>query len=67
MIIASVVIVRSFNTSDDAHLFHSANTIAVCSVFNIMLRILLFYQKENVDHESSGFRKLVVKNRFVEK
>ena len=34
--------------SYDAHLSLFANTIAVCPIFKIMLRILVFYQKQNV-------------------
>ena len=32
----------------DAQLFHCAYKIVVCSVFNIILRVLVFYQKQNV-------------------
>ena len=55
------------------------STIVAVLVFNTVLRILQFYQpkKKNTtvsvcyqirqyDHESSGFRKLVKKNEYVE-
>ena len=32
----------------NARLYYCAYAIAVCSVFNIMLRVLVFYQKQNV-------------------
>ena len=41
--ITSVIII-CFMTSYDAHLSHCAYTIVICSVFNIMLRVLQFYQ-----------------------
>ena len=43
-----MVIIWYFITSCDGHLSHCAYTIAVCSVFNIMLQVFVFYQKQNV-------------------
>ena len=39
---------QCFITSCDATLSNCAYTVVVCSVFNIMLRALVFYQKQNV-------------------
>ena len=50
-----------FITSYDAHLSHCGYTIIVCSVFNIILPVLVFYQNRMYDHSischhvSSGF------------
>ena len=63
----SVVIIGCFITSYDAHLFHCAYKNVVCTVFNIMLRVLVFYQSIFTirrDDESSSVRKLAMNKRI---
>ena len=70
-----MAIIWCFITSHDAHLSYCAYRIVVCSVLNIMIRRLVFYQKQNVwtfnimlsVTKSSGLRKLVLINGLVEK
>ena len=63
----SAVIIGCFITSYDAHLFHCAYKNVVCTVFNIMLRVLVFYQSIFTirrDDESSSVRKLAMNKRI---
>ena len=48
LIITLVVMIFCFITLYDAHLPPDSYAIAICSVFNILLRVLQFYQKQNV-------------------